>query len=42
MLSKVIPRKDLPRIYTMYLPADALARSGTSAPLQALRTIRIA
>ena len=24
----MIPRKDLPRIYTMYLPAEALQRRG--------------
>jgi hypothetical protein len=27
-LSKVIPRKDLPRIYTMFLPPDALSGGG--------------
>ena len=26
-LSKVIPRKDLPRIYTMYLPPEALGKA---------------
>lgn len=30
-LSKVIPRKDLPRIYTMYLPAEARGREGAAA-----------
>jgi hypothetical protein len=41
-LSKVIPRKDLPRIYTMCLPVDDDARSRKAPPpgLQDLHTAR--